>query len=114
MPMQHDLQNKVAILTGAGQGIGLRIAEKMAAAGAHVVLNDVDPERCEQAVQQVRPYGSCMAMPGDAGDPEFIQQMVQETVKQFGQLDIAMRLQASPYLEIFSVIKPPTSTGSCR
>lgn len=92
MPMQHDLQNKVAILTGAGQGIGLRIAEKMAAAGAHIVLNDVDPYRCEQAAQQVRQCGSCVAMSGDAGDPEFIRQMVEDTVKQFGKLDIALAI----------------------
>jgi glucose 1-dehydrogenase len=92
MPMQHDLQNKVAILTGAGQGIGLRIAEKLATAGAHVVLNDVDPDRCERAAQQVRQHGSCMPMSGDAGDPDFIKQMVEETVKQLGKLDIAMAI----------------------
>lgn len=90
--MQHDFQNKVVILTGAGQGIGLRIVEKLAAAGAKIILNDVDPDRCEQAAQHVQPFGSCTAMPGDAGDPIFIQQMVEKAVALHGKLDVAMAI----------------------
>jgi len=41
---------RVAIVTGAGQGIGLHIARELARAGARVVLNDIDGERLAQAV----------------------------------------------------------------
>lgn len=85
-----SFQNKSVIVTGAGQGIGLCICKQLARAGAHVLLNDLDPKLAEQAAALVREEGDCLALAGDAGDPAFIAEMVHTAVSKFGKLDIAM------------------------
>src|SRR3954469_8231325 len=55
------LRGKLALVTGAAQGIGYGIAERLAAEGAHVVLNDVDPQACQAAARRL---GGASA-PGD-------------------------------------------------
>ena len=86
--MEITLNNKTAIITGAGQGIGLRIAELLYASGANIILNDVDATLCEQAAAKV---GSrCIPMIGDSSDTGFIQKMVNKAVETFGTLNIAI------------------------
>ncbi len=84
-------QNKVAIVTGAGQGIGFEICRQLASEGASVVLNDIDKALAEQAAESIRnENGSCIALHGDSADLAFIDQMVHTAVEQFGKLDIAI------------------------
>lgn len=86
-----SFQNKTALVTGAGQGIGLRICEKLSAAGCSVVLNDLDPALCKKAAAEIKKSGGrCLPIAGDAGDPEFIGKMVEQTVLEFGALDLAL------------------------
>lgn len=86
-----NFKGKVAIVTGAGQGIGLEICKQLVSAGARVVLNDLDPNLAEDAVGKVSVNdGSCIAFPGDSGDVALIKEMVDMAVSKFGKLDIVV------------------------
>ena len=82
--------NKTAIVTGAGQGIGFEICRHLAKEGATVILNDLDPALAETAASQIQTElnGRCLAIVGDASQPVCIDTMVKEAVKMSGQLDI--------------------------
>ncbi|HTJ12328.1 MAG TPA: glucose 1-dehydrogenase [Dinghuibacter sp.] len=85
--------HKTAIITGAGQGIGFEIAARLCAAGASVVLNDVDAALAEQAAAAVNLRNAAsraIAVAGDASDPAVIERLVETAVTQFGRLDIAI------------------------
>ncbi len=86
--MEINLTNKTAIITGAGQGIGLRVAEMLHSSGANIILNDVDELLCKEAAAKVG--ARCIGMNGDSSDPTFIEKMVKNAVETFGQLNIAI------------------------
>lgn len=84
-----SFKNKTAIVTGAGQGIGLEICRQLAALGANVVLNDIEVKLAEEAAHSIqKEKGVCLAYPGDCSAFSFIQNMINETSKKFGSLDI--------------------------
>ena len=82
------MKDKVAIVTGAGQGIGFEICRQLIAQGARVVLNDSDPSLAKDTAKQLGPH--CIPIPGDVADIDFIRLMVRETASHFGQIDIAI------------------------
>lgn len=85
-------KDKVAIVTGAGQGIGFEISKYLAQEGARIILNDIDSVLTQQAANRImeETNGTCLAMPGDSSDLLLIEKMVGEAVSNFGQLDIAI------------------------
>jgi 3-oxoacyl-[acyl-carrier protein] reductase len=88
---KKTFDKQVAIITGAGQGIGFEIARQLCANGASVILNDVDDTLANDATNKIiKEDGICYAMPGDASDVGFIQSMVDTAVTQFGQLNIVI------------------------
>jgi glucose 1-dehydrogenase len=87
-----EFKNKVAIVTGAGKGIGFDICRSLAMGGATVVLNDIDRELAAKAANAIseNSAGNCIVMAGDSSDINFIHQMVANTVAQFKQIDIVI------------------------
>src|SRR5471032_2491088 len=83
--------NQVAIITGAGQGIGFEIARQMAMSGAAVLLNDIDEQLANRAAGVITAMGGkCHPMAGDAANFDFIQSMVDQAVRRFGFLTITI------------------------
>ncbi len=82
---------EVAIITGAGQGIGLEIAKQMAALGAAILLNDKDKKLAEKAAMSIKEQGGvCEVYVGDVSEIENVKQMVAEAVKLFGKLTVVV------------------------
>jgi 3-oxoacyl-[acyl-carrier protein] reductase len=87
--MNRKLENKVAIVSGSGRGIGREIALKLASEGARVVINDLDPEPAAQTVAEiVAAGGSAIACAGSVTDGGFADRFVQAAVDGYGGLDI--------------------------
>lgn len=86
-----NFEGQVAIVTGAGQGIGFEICLRLAEQGASVLLNDLDESLAGQAAERINKKSNrCTALAGDASDPGFIERMVETAVNQFGKLTIAV------------------------
>lgn len=84
------LQDKVGIVTGAGQGIGRAIARAFAREGARVMVADFNAEAGEETVELIRAdAGEARFIHGDVSDEDSVQKMVDETVQAWGRLDIA-------------------------
>ena len=83
------LKNRVAIVTAAGRGIGRSIAVYLAEEGADVVVNSHSEDTTTRTAGEVQALGrKALAMPCDITKPDMITQVVQETLKAFGKIDI--------------------------
>lgn len=83
------MAGKVAIVTGAGRGLGLAYARALAYAGAAVVVNDVDDQVAGAAVDAIKADGgSAVALVGPVGTSEVADALVSRAVDEFGRLDI--------------------------
>ncbi|WP_326536063.1 SDR family NAD(P)-dependent oxidoreductase [Pseudorhodoferax sp.] len=87
--MSKKLEGQVAIVTGAGRGIGRSIAQKLASEGARVVVNDLDTAPAEEVAGEIRAAGGqAVAFACNVTDADFGQRIVKTALESFGKLDI--------------------------
>jgi 3-oxoacyl-[acyl-carrier protein] reductase len=83
------LKGRVALITGGARGIGLADAERLAAEGAAIAINDIDGAAAERAAEGLRAGGAgAIAVAGDAANERVAQEGVAAAVARFGRLDI--------------------------
>ena len=84
-----ELAGKVAIVTGAGQGMGYAVAHRLAAAGVSIVVNDVNAAAAEQTAAALRAAGhAACAAPGDVASSEDVRGIVAATLDRYGGIHI--------------------------
>jgi 3-oxoacyl-[acyl-carrier protein] reductase len=82
-------RSRVALVTGAGSGIGRAIAEKLAKDGERVVVNDLNSEAADEVVAQIKGSGGRgAAAPGDVSDPEAVEQIMAAVREAYGSPEI--------------------------
>ena len=86
--MATILDGKIAIVTGAAQGIGQAIAQTLVREGATVVLSDVQVEKGQAAAKELGKRASFV--PCDITDAEQVSELIEVTVERFGRLDVAI------------------------
>jgi NAD(P)-dependent dehydrogenase (short-subunit alcohol dehydrogenase family) len=86
---EFQLEGRMAIVTGAGRGIGKAIALTLAEAGAHIIAAARTGEEIEETAAEVRKMGrTCLPIPTDVTKAGDVARMVDEAILQFGRIDI--------------------------
>jgi 3-oxoacyl-[acyl-carrier protein] reductase len=100
--MSLVLKDKVAIITGAGRGIGRAFALRFAEEGAKLLLPDIGLERAESVVNEIQAKGGeAVAIKTDISDEKATKKMAEKVIQQYGRVDILINNAAIWYgLEI--------------
>jgi NAD(P)-dependent dehydrogenase (short-subunit alcohol dehydrogenase family) len=88
-PIQQDLSGKIAVVTGAGRGLGSAIAEVLADRGAHVILNDRTLEPAREAAESIRGQGgNASPIAFDVADATQVEDAFRQILRDHGRVDI--------------------------
>lgn len=96
------LESKVAVITGAGRGLGRAGARLFAREGAKIVVGDIDPESTERTVREiVEAGGEAIGVPTDVTDEAQVEALIAAATNRFGKLDVmwnnaGIALQGAP------------------
>lgn len=86
-----DLKDKVALITGAGSGIGESTALLFASKGARITVTDINEDHGKKVVERIKnDGGKAIFIKADTSKPEDSEKSVKETMDKFGRLDIAV------------------------
>lgn len=84
-----DLSERVAIVTGSGQGIGREIALKLAEVSARVIVNDVNEDSAKSVAEKIKAEkGESLAITADVSQSSEVERLIEETVAAYGKVDI--------------------------
>lgn len=87
--MDLNLRGRVALVTGAGQGVGRRIALTLAAEGARIAVNDLLPERAQKVADEIAAAGgTALGLPFDVTDRGAVQAAVEQACARWHAVDI--------------------------
>jgi len=106
MPREKELSRKVAVVVGASPGIGLAVADRLAAEGAHVAVADLRPELAEDAANSLRKrHGkeTAFSVAVDCTDRESVRSMLRSVSMMYGGVDLLVFVAA--------VFFPPDRSG---
>jgi len=86
---QFYVNDQVAIVTGAGQGIGKATALTLSDLGAKIAVNDRHLDRIQNVIKEIKKKGgSAISCPGDVSLLSIVKKVVEETIKKYGRIDI--------------------------
>lgn len=86
--LSTGVEGRVAIVTGAGRGIGRAIAQKLAKAGARVVVSDIQDKNAQNTAKMLdEKFGPSIACRVDVSDERSVEFLIEKTVRAFGQVD---------------------------
>lgn len=102
------LKDRVAVITGSGQGLGKSYAKMLAEHGAKVVIAEINAEKAESVAQELRDqHLEAIAIQVDVSDEESTKRMADEVIRQWGKVDILINnaayfstIQMKPFEEI--------------
>ena len=112
--VRTDFAGRVALLTGAGGGIGRALARRLAALGFSLALVGRSEEKLKDAAKDAGCGDTALRIPGDLTDPEFLRGVVGRVVEHFGRLDVLVNnagicfvkpLEETSYAELDSMMR---------
>lgn len=107
MTNKDDLHGKIAIITGAGRGIGRAIAKRLSAAGAYVVLAARTVDQLDETRRLiVNSGGTAVAIPCDVSTVDGVEGLIAETMERFGRIDVLINNAGTAPLSTIEQMEP--------
>lgn len=106
--MSDALAGQVAIVTGAGQGVGLAIARRLHADGASVVVADLSDDVAEATAERIGGASSALGFGGNLANPQVAARLMVASIDRFGKVDILVNNAGGGIIRPFLMHSPET------